>query len=204
LPPSIILEVMKILEQQIGLRDETRALEQAKAALETPQYQQRAEPLATHQADLTRRVADVTQEIREVPDGEAMFGQEIAMLTRVEQVMDEAHELLVRPDTGPETIAAQTEAIELLLQTRRINPGGGGGGGSTPGGGSNGETQRSALALIGSGAERDAAYEARTVGQATGRTGSDLPAEYRTGLDAYFSALEGSRLIEPDGNVQQE
>ena len=49
--------------------------------------------------------------------------------------MDEATEILARPETGSPAIAAETEAIELLLQSKRINPKGGGGGGSNPGGG---------------------------------------------------------------------
>jgi hypothetical protein len=101
--------------------------------------------------------------------------------------------LLASPDTGPETIAAETEAIELLLQARRINPkGGGGGGGSSPGAGGSGDTDQSALALLGSGAEAKAGSSARSVRQSTGVTGVDLPAEYRQGLDAFFEALEKS------------
>ena len=93
--------------------------------------------------------------------------------------------------TGPETIAAETEAIELLLQSRRINPkGGGGGGGSSPGGGGTGDTDEAALALIGLGNERNASVIARTVRQSTGTSGSALPAEFRQGLESFFEALE--------------
>jgi hypothetical protein len=114
------------------------------------------------------------------------------LLSRVEQVMVEARQLLQRPETGPPTIAAETEAIELLLQSRRADPSGGGGGAS-PGGGGSGDTDRSALARLGPGSETGAAYEQRSVRQATGRSGSDLPVEYRTGLDVYFHALERGR-----------
>ena len=54
--------------------------------------------------------------------------------------MSDATEILARPETGGPAIAAETEAIELLLQSQRINPKGGGGGGSTPGGGGTGTT----------------------------------------------------------------
>ena len=113
--------------------------------------------------------------------------------------------MLARPETGPEAIAAETEAIELLLQARRINPkGGGGGGGGSPGGGGGGEADQSALALIGAGSERDAKTEVRSVGQATGGSGSGFPAEFRSGLDAYFGALEASRSngLAPAGQTQ--
>jgi hypothetical protein len=193
LSPSIVLEVLKILEREIGLREETRSLDQARAALASNDYAERAQPLAETQADLADRVFGVVQKICELPGGETGFAREIALLARVEQVMHEAHGLLTRPETGPETIAAETEVIELLLQTRRINPKSGGGGGSTPGGGGGGDTDEPALALIGAGSEREAQSQARTVEQATGVRGSELPAEFRSGLDAYFSALERSR-----------
>ena len=48
-------------------------------------------------------------------------------------------------------IAAETEAIELLLKSKKINPRGGGGGGANPGGGGGGTTNDSALALLGAG-----------------------------------------------------
>lgn len=183
---------MKILEKEIALRDETRGVEQARPALNKTDYGKQADELAETQGGIAQRVSDVTQKIRELPNGEVSFMREIALLSRVRQVMREAQQLLAQPNTGPEPIAAETEAIELLLQARRINPkGGGGGGGSTPGGGGTGDTEQSALALIGAGAEQNAQSQERVVGQATGVSGSALPAEFRSGLDAYFGALEG-------------
>jgi hypothetical protein len=35
---------------------------------------------------------------------------------------------------------------------------------------------------------------ARNVGQATGRAGKEFPAEFKTGLDAYFSLLESQPI----------
>jgi hypothetical protein len=193
LPPSVVLEVLKILEEEIELREETRSVEQARPALEIVKYQQEAQPLAQSQGELAQRVADVVADIRGIPEGEAKFPQEIGLLSQVEEVMREAEGLLQEPNTGPETIAAETEAIELLLQARRCNPkGGGGGGGASPGAGGGGETEETALALIGLGDERNANYEVRQVSQATGTGGAALPAEFRAGLDAYFTALEES------------
>ncbi len=186
---------MKILEQEIGLRDETRTLEQARPALEVDKYRGQSEPLATWQQELVGRTHKVVADIRAVPDGEELFPKEIQLLTRVAEVMDEAHGILAQPNTGPEAIAAETEAIELLLQARRIQPGGGGGGGSSPGGGGSGDTQQAALALIGRGAARAEKIAERQVSQATGTTGPGFPAEFRTGLDAYFGALEGDRPL---------
>ncbi|MFV2067710.1 MAG: hypothetical protein ACC645_12100 [Pirellulales bacterium] len=221
MPPSIVLEVMKVLEKEIALREETRSLEKARPAVSDDVYGERAAPLAELQSDLAERVARVVEKIqnlsqdhtgnqrspendgggsdigtgsKNLPESEAKFGREILLLTRVEQVMRETHVLLTQPETGPTTIAAETEAIELLLQARRVNPkGGGGGGGSSPGAGGSGKTDQSALALIGSGAERGAKPAVRAVQQATGVSGQQFPDEFRSGLDAYFGALERNR-----------
>jgi hypothetical protein len=135
-------------------------------------------------------VADLTVRIRELPDGEADFAKEIALLGEVEQVMTEAADILGQPETGSTAIAAETEAIELLLQSKRINPNGGGGGGSSPGGGGEGKTVDSALALVGAGVNDKELREDHRVSQATGETGSTLPEEFRAGLDEYFNRLE--------------
>lgn len=190
LPPSIVLEVLKILEAEVNLREETRVAEQAKPALERQEYAARARGLSETQDGLRQRVVDVTAEVRELPDGEREFAPEIKLLTMVAAVMNEAAEILARPETGPPAIGAETEAIELLLRSRRVNPGGGGGGGPMPGGGGGGDTTDSALALLGIGINEKEVRERREVNQAVGDAGRSLPEEFRAGLDEYFSRLE--------------
>ncbi len=128
--------------------------------------------------------------IEELPDGGAMFAKEIDLLSSVTAVMTDARDILVSPNTGSEAIAAETEAIELLLQCKRINPKAGGGGGTSPGGGGQGDTQDSAIALLGRGVNEKEQREARTITQATGETGRSLPEEFRAGLDQYFQRWE--------------
>ena len=190
LPPSVVLEVMKILEKEIALREETRSLQKAKPVMQQGKYGTDAKTLSTHQGELKQRTSDVIEAIVELPEGAQKFGKEIAMLTRVSQVMDETEGLLARPDTGPEAIAAETEAIELLLQTKRSNPKSSGGGGSSPGGGGSGTTQQSALALLGKGSDKKAKINNRAAGQSTGISGKQLPEEYREGLDTFLNSLD--------------
>ena len=64
MPPSIVLEVMKVLEKEIWLRDETRTLEQARPALVREEYGEKAQSLATTQLDLAGRIRDVSQKLR--------------------------------------------------------------------------------------------------------------------------------------------
>jgi hypothetical protein len=189
LPPSIVLEVLQILEGEINLREDTRVAQQAKSAVEPKQYAEQAAGLSKRQDKLRDRIDKVVPRIRELPDGDATFAKEIRLLHAVSGVMSEATEILARPDTGRPAIAAETEAIELLLQSKRFNPGGGGGG-SSPGGGGGGTTTDSALSLIGKGVNEKEVRQAPHAAQATGDTGTSLPEEFRTGLDAYFNGLE--------------
>lgn len=193
LPPSIVLEAMQILEAEVNLREDTRVAEQARPALQQDEYGQQAGKLGQLQQGLSDRVAALIVRIRDLPDGEAEFGKELALLGQVEQVMDEATGILQRPDTGSQAIAAETEAIELLLKSKKINPKGGGGGGASPGGGGGGNTTDSALALLGAGMNEKEVREERDVSQVTGETGVALPEEFRAGLDVYFNRLERER-----------
>lgn len=158
-----------------------------------------AELLSRKQEGITTDIRSALEDIRMLdhPDD---YQQEIRLLQAVEKVMEDAARILARPDTGPDAIAAETEAIELLYQARRNNPGSGSGGGSggAPGGGGGsggGALRAAALAALGPGSEMPSGRSTREVNQATGRTGKDLPEEFRSGLDAYFNALEeGSSL----------
>lgn len=190
LPPSLILEVLKILESEVNLREATRVAQQARAAVEPSVHNTESKRLSETQDGLRKRTDDVVSAIEELPDGGNRFGKEVALLSAVSAVMTEASDILNSYDTGEPAIAAETEAIELLLQCKRINPKGGGGGGSSPGGGGTGTTQDSALALLGSGLNQNERREARDVAQATGETGRVLPEEFRAGLDEYFNRLE--------------
>jgi hypothetical protein len=184
---------MKVLEDEIALREETRGTEKARPALEKEKYDERAQGLAKTQGEIAKHVEDIVRQIEELEDGAAKFGKEIALLNYVKQIMDEAEGILGQPNTGGPAIAAETEAIELLLKAKRVKPGGGGGGGSNPGGGGGGTTQSSALAQLGNTNAKESKPAKRTVGQSTGKSGRKYPEEFRNGLDEYFNKLEQGR-----------
>jgi len=194
LPPSLILEVMQILEAEVNLRERTRVAEQAKPVEDNEKYLDLVDALAIAQIDLQERIVVVRKKIEALPDAEQEFGKEIALMIEVDRAMVDAAEILDRPDTSKLAIAAETEVIELLLKSKRINPKGGGGGGSDPGGGGSGETQDAAIALLGPGINEKEAREDHGVQQSTGTTGSSFPEEYRQGLDEYFQRLERKAL----------
>lgn len=192
LPPEIVLKVMQILRDEMQLRDETREAENSKPAVETWEHKKRALALAETQAGIARNTRGAREEILMIENGGQRFSKEVRLLSAVSQVMDEATLILGKPDTAGEAIAAETEAIELLLQARRPNPKGGGGGGDNPGGGGGAASaSQAALAELGPGSAAETKADVRPVGQSTGKAGRQFPEEFKAGLDAFFNALEG-------------
>ncbi len=183
---------MQALRDEMKLRDETRELESARKALESEDYGSRSGKLASEQERIGKHVLTAVEDIENIQNGPQKFGKELQLLNAVVGVMDEAWNILGTPETGNKAIAAETEAIELLLQTKRNNPNGGGGGGSDPGGGGSAASASSAaLADLGPGGAEDTGVKSRPVGQSTGRAGKEFPEEFKSGLDAYFNNLEG-------------
>jgi hypothetical protein len=185
---------MKILTAEISLREETRGLEQAKSQMQTDKFESSADELSITQEELANRTETVIDKIHELPDGESVFAKEIAQLTNAMNAMGDAEEILAGFDMGAPAIAAETEAIEWLLQAKRIGSGGGGGGGSPGAGSRTGQNLAgSALALLGNSKEKKANIVERETNQATGKSGRELPEEFRIGLDQYFEKLEGGQ-----------
>ncbi len=200
LPPSIVLEVLQLLEGEVKLREQTRVAEQARPAVTATEYMVNANQLSQTQHGFHERIDDVVRRILELPEAEADFANELGMLVQVSGVMAETVEILAKPDTGPPAIAAETEIIELLLKSKRFNPNAGGGGGSKPGGGGNGEAKAPALALVGAGVNDKEIREEMSATQTTGTTGPGLPEEFRSGLDQYFHRLESWQTEVPRTN----
>jgi hypothetical protein len=191
LPPEIVLKVMQSLRDEMKLRDETRESENAKPAIPPEKYAAGATALGTTQADIGTHTSGAITDILALPEGESKFGKELQLLKNVVAVMEENHGILNTPDTGPHAVAAETEAIELLLQSKRSGSKGGGGGGANPGGGGRAATaSEAALADLGPGADEHAVATVRAVGQDTGVAGKEFPDEFKSGLDSYFSILE--------------
>ena len=153
-------------------------------------YVKVATELRDTQSELHDRLQMVADKLVQLQLDEAKdYSKSLQQLEVADRAMSNATQLLGLPGTGPPVIAAETEAIEALLITKRSSSGSSGGaGGSAPGGGrGEGEADEpSALAGIG----ENALTEDREVTQATGAIRSEIPAEFRGGLDAYFSAID--------------
>ena len=185
LPPEIVLEVLRIIDREITLREETRELEQAKEALTADKYGERSIDLYDTQITLTEDTREIAAQISLLPNAqEPRIQQQLAKVLGAAEVMDEVEDILAEPDTGPKAIAAITEVIEILLQTCRLP--------NTPMITTAPPATAAALRLMGLGDDSSGAFiENRAPGQTTGKAGRVLPEEFRQGLDAYFNALEG-------------
>ena len=185
LPPEIVLEVMRIIDREIQLREETREVEQAKEALTADEYSERTIELYDTQITLTEDTREVADQISLLPNAqEPLIQQQLAKVAQAADVMGEVEDILAEPNTGPEAIAAITEVIEILLQTRRLP--------NAPMVTTAPPPTASALTLLGLGDDTGSAFiENRSPRQATGKTGRVLPEEFRQGLDVYFNTLEG-------------
>lgn len=185
LPPEIVVEVMRIINREIQLREETRELEQAKEAVSANEYSERSIALYDTQITLAEDTREVEAQISLLPNAqERLIQRQLAKVGRAAEVMEEVEDILAEPDTGPKAIAAITEVIEILLETGRIP--------NAPMITTAPPATASALRLLGVGDDSGrASIEDRSPRQATGKTGRVLPEEFRQGLDAYFDALEG-------------
>jgi uncharacterized membrane protein YgcG len=194
LPPELVLRIMKALNDEMQLRDETREMESTRPVFSPDVYASKVRPLEYTQTDIRERLDEVVADIDALPGGANQFGREIQLLSHVSDIMRQAHAVLARPDTGPEVIAAQTEAIELLLQSKRNQSGGGGGGSSGGSGSSPSSGGGSNLSDIGPGgnASTPGTEGGSDAEQATGKAGRELPEEFRRGLDTYFNQLESN------------
>src|SRR6185436_11022668 len=127
LPPEIVLKVMQALRDEMKLRDETRETENIRAALDDEKYDENSQELSAKQAGIKTHTQGAADDILALPEGGQKFAKELRLLNAVVGVMEEAKEVLETPETGPTAIAAETEAIELLLQAKRMSSKGGGG-----------------------------------------------------------------------------
>lgn len=202
LDPAVILEVLRILESEVNLREQTRVAEQGRGVAKKDVYMGEAIRLSESQDLLRDRLDIVVQGLEGLPEGIVNFSAEIEVLGMASGAMADATKTLVSPETGPVAIAAQTEAIELMLRSKKVSPEGGGGGGGNAGGGDGGETDQAAIAMLGRGLNALAQGRESETELVVGRDRGEVPEQWREGLELYFDQLERRRSGR-DGGIDQ-
>ena len=195
LPSAILLEILRIIYDQIDLRDETRTLAQITPQDEAAKqdFEERSAAQAVQQMSIQQRTLNTVSDIRAIPSGADKFKEELQKLNKAVQHMDDASAMLVEGKVTDEIVSAQTAAIEALIESRRSGSGGGGGGSSGGGSMAGGSTNRQPLDLVGPASDKAAMNRPRQTGEGTGKTGRVLPEEYREGLDSFLNKLNQNR-----------
>ena len=199
LSPAVILEVLRILESEVNLREQTRVAEQGRGVTTPDEYMGEAIRLSEAQDLLRDRLDIVVQGLQGLPEGKLNFVAEIEILGMASAAMVDATKTLVSPETGPVAVAAQTEAIELMLRSKKVSPEGGGGGGGSAGGGDGGETDQAAIAMLGRGLNALAQGRDSETELVVGRDRGEVPEQWREGLELYFDRLERRRTGKSGG-----
>ena len=192
LPPSIILEVMRLIEEEMQLRDETRSLDQAKAAMEPTEAEERLGGLTIYQMANQERTLDVIEDINRLPNAVQSFEDELKKLNDAVVSMGEASSMLVDNMTGPPTIGAETAAIESLLAARRNNQPDGAAQDRADGEGDGSESLaevESPFDVLKPSDDFGSNITPRDVGAASGRAFDRVPEAYRSGLDSFRNRL---------------
>ncbi|MBN1670698.1 MAG: hypothetical protein JXR37_06680 [Kiritimatiellae bacterium] len=187
---ELILRLMRLVQNEEKLRDRTRLLEEQKTTLKD--YPARAGTLGGVQVDIRGELDQIDKKVGD-PDSKAL-------LLKARTAMNDAERLLRVPKTDAETIAAETEVIELLTRSAMSSAGqmsafmqgflaqmmgqmGRMGGGSLAGGAPDGSRpDMNGRADGGAGSSR--------AGQRT--SGGDVqsfPFEFREALEAYFREI---------------
>ncbi|MCO8120153.1 hypothetical protein NHH03_00265 [Stieleria sp. TO1_6] len=196
LPPTVVLDVLRVLESEVNLREQTRVVDQGRGAMQQEQYSTAALRLGDQQTLIRDRLEVVVEDVNALPGALLDFAGELEVLQAAVSAMDDAKTLLIAPDTGPPVIAAQTEAIELLLRSSKVNPASGSDSGGGAQSSSGGETDQVAALLIGRGLNELAGERVSETELSVGRDRGQVPEQWREGLDRYFQQLE-QRLKQP-------
>ena len=193
LPPDVILHVLRVLESEVNLREQTRVAEQGRKAMSRDEYMAEGIRLSEQQDLIRDQLDQLVEKLDAQPDAALHFGAEIEILSLAVSAMVDATKTLVSPDTGPDAIAAETEAIELMLRSKKVDPDGGASSGGEAVGGAGGDTDEAAVALLGRGLDELSQERESETRFAVGRNQNEVPEPWLEGLQQYHERLEQIR-----------
>lgn len=205
---EFVLNLLRILAGEQNLRDRTRGLHKRKDS--DPDYVAKSAKLAVQQEDIRVYLNEASDILAEHPEIAGPHELRVhGFLDRIQLCMTEVALRLDGGDTGPKTVAAETEIIELIASTGRSCSGGGqcaatalaglfpsmgmGAGGGAMGGGSSAGGDTRAANDEAAGADEGFETDSRSGKKTLERSLSDVPPEYRDLLESYFERLEEQR-----------
>jgi hypothetical protein len=114
---ELAMELMRARRRQEDLRTQTRALHPRRET--DAAYDVKGRDLSGRQGALKKFVSEAPERVRLPAELRAKIGPFLAQVTGA---MGDAESLLAKPDTGVETVGAQTEVIELLSDPGKRSP----------------------------------------------------------------------------------
>jgi hypothetical protein len=189
---EVLIALMRARMREESLREQTRLLDQGRSA--NRRYSQDSRKLSDKQYDLAR---DTRPLERKVSSPRAR-----KLIEKVGGEMMNAGMYLRKPQTDTQTVAIETEIIELLANAIQATSGQGGAmaqslmaaAGMSPGGGGSTAGGKTGLANESMSGEADGgAGEERNVDKAVGVDRSSWPEEFREALEGYFNSLESEQ-----------
>lgn len=191
---ELVMKLMRIRQEEIGIRETTRSLEERKKV--APTYVEMARALGVQQRKLGERVEELSRHYA---------GPDLTpLLEQIGDAMADATKSLQVPDTGASAIGAETEVIELLsaacngqcqsngkpgMMALMMRLGLAGSSGASAGGNFAGGPAGGASADA-AGDAAGPAPAARHIEKATGAGDAALPEEFRAALESYFEQRE--------------
>ena len=121
LPPQIVLDVMRQIEDETILRDETRGFQMSREAMSSEEQRERNDALTIYQMAIQERSLDTIKDITDLPNAEADFADPLSQVRNGVEAMNDASGILFDGNTGDPALAAESAAIEALLLTNRGN-----------------------------------------------------------------------------------
>lgn len=199
-PPKIILEVLRVLESEVELREQTRGTEQRRETVDDDQHMAAAIRLSEAQDLLRDRLDVIVDSLQAEPQGELNFAGEIEVLSAASQAMNEATQTLQSRETGAPAIAAETEAIELMLQSNKIKPDDSGSGSASSSQAA--ATKEAAMQLLEEALNPLAKQRRGETETSIGRSRDQVPERLREPVRRFFDQLE-QRRFERDSTGQR-
>jgi hypothetical protein len=192
---EILIGLLRARQKEEGIREQTRLLENSRDT--NRMYRRDARKLSITQYESAAEIARLEIKAAELPPVKAL-------IQKIGGEMMNAGMQLRRPKTGSETVAIETEIIEMLTGACRscssdsssaamlmamlgMSPAGGMG--MSPGGNPSGGETSGGAETAGGPADGEAG-DARKTDRSAGIDPSAFPDEFRDALEGYFNALE--------------
>jgi hypothetical protein len=189
--PEIAIGLLRLIQQEQELREQTRHLEENRENM--PDYTDKATKLSEKQMG-------IRQELKKINDKVPDFPKLTSIISGAEKAMTDAGALLFKPKTDSETLAAETEAIEILSssmqQESEISEPADGAMAmlmqmmlQAKGGGFKGSIQSDAANTGMKGADFKGGLNEKKSGGISGKNAQSLPEEYRDAIENYFKRV---------------